>query len=356
MTSPLLSAALPGVSSSHPPRRYCSSASEVNKRSNGCPDNTSTRVTQTTRITMTTNSSANTTTGDESATLLNPILHDRPQLHWFLIVLLFAEATATCVGNLFVLHVVRSEKRKAKQHLYVANLALADAGFGFTEFFYAAQMSVGSWPFGSPACTAWLIADTVFGNAVIFIVLVVAVDRVMAVMRPHRYSVTLTRASVAAMLVAWATALARMLLVIDVYTGTGRAARTCRPDWSRQSPRMHLYLLVLLFYVPMVIIAACCMKIAAAVLMSRIGKVKRAAVTPVNVVNRPATLILPASATGQLTSPTGQAERHYRSVTFTYRSVTSLRSNRRQGSAAEQRRAGSDKDFEETEVASDHDF
>lgn len=102
----------------------------------------------------------------------------------------------TVVGNLFVIAAVYYERplRKMTCNYYIVSLAVSDLVLGALIVPFSALYEVtGEWVFGDIWCTVWLSLDVLATTSSILGLMVISVDRYLAVTRPlnyYRYSST----------------------------------------------------------------------------------------------------------------------------------------------------------------------
>nr|ADE62523.1 somatostatin receptor subtype 5 variant 4 [Mus musculus] len=90
-------------------------------------------------------------------------------------------------GNTLVIYVVlRYAKMKTVTNVYILNLAVADVLFMLGLSFLATQNAVSYWPFGSFLCRLVMTLDGINQFTSIFCLMVMSVDRYLAVVHPLR--------------------------------------------------------------------------------------------------------------------------------------------------------------------------
>uniref|UniRef100_UPI003AAB68F8 somatostatin receptor type 5-like n=1 Tax=Centroberyx gerrardi TaxID=166262 RepID=UPI003AAB68F8 len=93
------------------------------------------------------------------------------------------------VGNTLVIHViVHYTRNESVTNMYILNLAIADELFMLGLPFLAAQNALLSWPFGSLMCRVVMTVDAINQFTSIFCLMVMSVDRYLAVVHPIRSS------------------------------------------------------------------------------------------------------------------------------------------------------------------------
>lgn len=123
--------------------------------------------------------------------------------------LLFIKATimgsiiiASILGNLLVIvSVMRHRKLRVITNYYVISLALADmlvAMFAMT--FNASVQIYGEWLFGYFMCDVWNSLDVYFSTSSILHLCCISVDRYYAIVKPLKYTLTMTKKVVAWMI------------------------------------------------------------------------------------------------------------------------------------------------------------
>ncbi|CAG9818988.1 unnamed protein product [Phaedon cochleariae] len=109
---------------------------------------------------------------------------------------------ASILGNLLVIvSVMRHRKLRIITNYYVISLALADmlvAMFAMT--FNASVQIYGEWKFGYFMCDVWNSLDVYFSTSSILHLCCISVDRYYAIVKPLKYTLTMTKKVVALMI------------------------------------------------------------------------------------------------------------------------------------------------------------
>lgn len=185
-------------------------------------------------------------------------------------------------GNTLVIYVVlRHTKMKTVTNIYILNLAVADVLFMLGLPFLVTQYVVSSWPFGPVLCRLVTTLDGINQFTSIFCLVVMSVDRYLAVVHPVR-SARWRRPRVAKLASAavWACSLLMSLPLVvfaDVQEGLG-ICNVCWPEpvalWSAV---FIVYTSVLGFFGPLLVICLCYLLIVTRVRASgmRVGAPRR---------------------------------------------------------------------------------
>nr|CAH7727583.1 unnamed protein product [Callosobruchus chinensis] len=147
---------------------------------------------------------ANSTLYDNSSSTVEP-----PPQEWTSSFLLFFKASimgtiiiASIFGNLLVIvSVMRHRKLRIITNYYVISLALADmlvAMFAMT--FNASVQIYERWLFGYFMCDVWNSLDVYFSTSSILHLCCISVDRYYAIVKPLKYTLTMTKKVVALMI------------------------------------------------------------------------------------------------------------------------------------------------------------
>ncbi|XP_021005416.1 somatostatin receptor type 5 [Mus caroli] len=165
-------------------------------------------------------------------------------------------------GNTLVIYVVlRYAKMKTVTNVYILNLAVADVLFMLGLPFLATQNAVSYWPFGSFLCRLVMTLDGINQFTSIFCLMVMSVDRYLAVVHPLR-SARWRRPRVAKLASAavWVFSLLMslpLLVFADVQEGWG----TCNLSWPEPvglwGAAFITYTSVLGFFGPLLVICLC---------------------------------------------------------------------------------------------------
>lgn len=134
---------------------------------------------------------------------------DPPASEWTDTLILFIKATimgsiiiASIFGNLLVIvSVMRHRKLRIITNYYVISLALADmlvAMFAMT--FNASVQIFDRWLFGYFMCDVWNSLDVYFSTASILHLCCISVDRYYAIVKPLKYTISMTKRVVALMI------------------------------------------------------------------------------------------------------------------------------------------------------------
>nr|CAI5827106.1 unnamed protein product [Callosobruchus analis] len=146
----------------------------------------------------------NSTLYDNSSSTVEP-----PPQEWTSSFLLFLKASimgtiiiASIFGNLLVIvSVMRHRKLRIITNYYVISLALADmlvAMFAMT--FNASVQIYERWLFGYFMCDVWNSLDVYFSTSSILHLCCISVDRYYAIVKPLKYTLTMTKKVVALMI------------------------------------------------------------------------------------------------------------------------------------------------------------
>ncbi|XP_055351328.1 histamine H1 receptor-like [Paramacrobiotus metropolitanus] len=101
----------------------------------------------------------------------------------------------TFVGNVMVLHAIRTEKKlQTVSNIFIMSLAIADCSVGlFVMPISAVYALLGFWPFGLIVCNVWLSMDYVASTASIFNLFALSLDRFWSIISPLKYLKKRTR-------------------------------------------------------------------------------------------------------------------------------------------------------------------
>ncbi|CAL4141609.1 unnamed protein product [Meganyctiphanes norvegica] len=104
-------------------------------------------------------------------------------------VTLYTLALCTAVGNILVIHAIRTEKRlQTVSNLFIMSLAAADLIVGLTVMpVSAAYAMMGDWQLGLVVCQLWLGVDYTASTASIFNLVILSLDRYWSITMPLRY-------------------------------------------------------------------------------------------------------------------------------------------------------------------------
>ncbi|XP_053735890.1 histamine receptor H2a [Synchiropus splendidus] len=172
----------------------------------------------------------------------------------------------TISGNVTVcLAVCVSRRLRCLTNCFIISLAVTDLLLGLLVLPFSALLQLtNDWPFGPRFCNFYICMDVMLCTASILTLLVISVDRYLAVTMPLRYSSLVLPWRVAvAMAIVWTTSLAVSFLPIQMGWNTANGTvqnygpwsqkRTCRFELNRP------YVLtdsILTFFLPL--LAMCC--------------------------------------------------------------------------------------------------
>uniref|UniRef100_UPI00358F0A9D somatostatin receptor type 5-like n=1 Tax=Myxine glutinosa TaxID=7769 RepID=UPI00358F0A9D len=177
-------------------------------------------------------------------------------------VIYFMVCAVGLVGNTLVIYVVlRYAKMKTVTNIYILNLAVADELFMLGLPFLAMQNALSYWPFGSLMCRLVMTIDAINQFTSIFCLMVMSVDRYLAVVHPM--TSTKWRRPVVAKLVnvgVWAFSIVVVLPVI-MFSHNKNDMAMCNINWPEPpavwSAAFILYTAIMGFFAPLVVICLC---------------------------------------------------------------------------------------------------
>ncbi|XP_060883074.1 somatostatin receptor type 5-like isoform X2 [Labrus mixtus] len=166
------------------------------------------------------------------------------------------------LGNTLAIYVVvRYAKMKTVTNMYILNLALADELYILGIPFLGTNSVLSNWPFGDFFCKVCMTADTMSQFASTFCLIVMSIDRYMAVVHPIRSS-KWRKPQVAKVLncMVWVVSFL-VVLPVTIYSNVQQELNTCNITWPDPQELWAvvfiLYTSILGFYGPLVIICLC---------------------------------------------------------------------------------------------------
>lgn len=162
-------------------------------------------------------------------------------------------------GNLLVLLAFVVDRHlRTPTHYFIGSLAAADLALGiFVLPFAIAFETTGAWTFGVPLCQLWLAVDVWLCTASIYGLIMVGIDRFVAVTRPLAYKSFMTHKRASLMIAtAWSISLVICLptFVVSSYRASKAVQSTCQCTQMIHGPIYIVYSAVGSFYLPMAII------------------------------------------------------------------------------------------------------
>lgn len=166
------------------------------------------------------------------------------------------------LGNTLAIYVVLYYvKIKTVTNMYILNLALADELYILGIPFLGTSSVLAYWPYWSFLCKVWLTADAISQFASTFCLMVMSIDRYLAVVHPIRSS--RWRKLKMAKIFSAAVWVVSFLIVLPVtlYSGVPESADTCNINWPEPkntwSIAFILYTSIVGFFGPLVVICLC---------------------------------------------------------------------------------------------------
>ncbi|KAM4716244.1 somatostatin receptor type 2-like [Anableps anableps] len=95
-------------------------------------------------------------------------------------------AVGLCGNTLVIYVILRYAKMKTVTNIYILNLAVADVLCMMSLPFIALQLALVRWPFGEPLCRVIMTVDSLNQFTSIFCLMVMSIDRYLAVVHPIR--------------------------------------------------------------------------------------------------------------------------------------------------------------------------
>ncbi|KAF6732500.1 Somatostatin receptor type 2 [Oryzias melastigma] len=187
-------------------------------------------------------------------------------------------------GNALVIYVIlRYAKMKTVTNIYILNLAVADVLFMLGLPFIALHMVLVHWPFGPVLCRIVTTVDSLNQFTSIFCLMVMSIDRYLAVVHPIR-STKWRKPRVAKTInvAVWGVSLLVNLPIV-IYSGTimKRGSCFCTIVWPEPQEAYYtafmFYTFILGFFLPLMVICLCYLFIIIKVKSSgiRVGSSKR---------------------------------------------------------------------------------
>ncbi|XP_068605642.1 somatostatin receptor type 2-like [Brachionichthys hirsutus] len=187
-------------------------------------------------------------------------------------------------GNALVIYVIlRYAKMKTVTNIYILNLAVADVLFMLGLPFVATQLALVHWPFGPVLCRVVMTVDSLNQFTSIFCLMVMSIDRYLAVVHPIKSTKWRKPPVAKAINVAvWGVSLIVNLPIV-IYSGivTKQDGCFCTIVWPEPQGAYYtafaFYTFVLGFFLPLMVICLCYLLIVVKVKSSglRVGSSKR---------------------------------------------------------------------------------
>ncbi|XP_017210358.2 somatostatin receptor type 2 [Danio rerio] len=179
-------------------------------------------------------------------------------------VMYFLVCVVGLCGNALVIYVIlRYAKMKTVTNIYILNLAVADILFMLSLPFIAIQLAMVHWPFGATMCHVVITIDSLNQFTSIFCLMVMSIDRYLAVVHPMK-SIKWRKPQVAKAtnVAVWVVSLLVILPVV-FYSGLITKAEGCfcsivwpDPQGAYQTAFM-IYTFLLGFFLPLMVICLC---------------------------------------------------------------------------------------------------
>lgn len=165
-------------------------------------------------------------------------------------------------GNTLVIHIIlHYSKTESVTNIYILNLAVADELFMLSLPFLAVQNAMMSWPFGSFMCRLVMTVDGINQFTSIFCLMVMSIDRYLAVVHPIRSS-RWRRPQVAKAVngSVWAMSFIVVLPMV-VFAGVTENGGSCNINWPEScticSAAFIIYTSTVGFFFPLLVICMC---------------------------------------------------------------------------------------------------
>ncbi|XP_056308528.1 somatostatin receptor type 2 [Danio aesculapii] len=179
-------------------------------------------------------------------------------------VMYFLVCVVGLCGNALVIYVIlRYAKMKTVTNIYILNLAVADILFMLSLPFIALQLAMVHWPFGATMCHVVITMDSLNQFTSIFCLMVMSIDRYLAVVHPMK-SIKWRKPHVAKAInvAVWVVSLIVNLPVL-FYSGLITKSEGCfcsivwpDPQGAYQTAFM-IYTFFLGFFLPLMVICLC---------------------------------------------------------------------------------------------------
>lgn len=197
---------------------------------------------------------------DSNRTCYKPPIAPRNDIYTQLVAVLLTTLDVVVVaGNLLVLLAFAVDRRlRTPTHYFIGSLAAADLALGvFVLPVAIAFETAGAWTFGILLCQLWLAVDVWLCTASIYGLIMVGLDRYVAVTRPLAYKSFMTRTRASLMIaMAWSISLVICLptFVVSSFRASKAVESTCQCTQMVHGPVYIVYSAVGSFYLPMAII------------------------------------------------------------------------------------------------------